>query len=225
VKNYLSEFIGTFCLVMAGTGAIVLNDYSHGAVTHAGVSLTFGLIVMAMILAVGKVSGAHLNPAVTLGLTAAGRFDKSLAMPYLLSQIAGAIAASSVLGLLFPAHDTLGATQPSGSALQSFALEGALTAVLMLTILWVTSEAHLSRFAIALTIGTAVGLGAFIGGPISGASMNPARSIGPALVAHKVADLWIYLTAPTLGALIAVKICRCLRGERCCPPRVASEGV
>src|SRR5512137_2147618 len=127
VKQLLAEFFGTFCLVFAGTGAIVINDVSGGTVTHLGIALTFGLVVLAMVYAVGDLSGAHLNPAVTLGFLAARRFEGRRVLPYIASQTLGALAASLLLRALFPAHATLGATLPAGSAAQSFVLELVLT--------------------------------------------------------------------------------------------------
>ena len=139
-KKLVAECFGTFCLVFAGTGAIVANDFSGGAVTHAGVALTFGLVVLAMIYSVGDISGAHLNPAVTLGFFAAGRFPGREVAPYVGSQLAGALAASFLLKALFPASPTLGATLPAGPVWQSFVLEAVLTAILMFTILNVSAR-------------------------------------------------------------------------------------
>ena len=141
MKKCGAEFIGTFALVFAGTGAIVINEVSGGAITHVGISLTFGLIVLVMIYAVGDVSGAHFNPAVSLGFFAAGRFPLQELVPYVLSQCAGAFAASGMLHLLFPQNATLGTTQPAGSVTQSFVLELILTAILMFVILSVSTGA------------------------------------------------------------------------------------
>ena len=211
MRPLLAETAGTFVLVLAGTGAIVLDDATGGAVTHAGVSLAFGLAVLAMILAFGKASGAHLNPAVTLGLLAAGRFPGRKALPYLLAQVAGALLASASLRLLFPAHPTLGATLPAGSALESFGVEVLLAWLLMLVIL-------LAKGPLApAVIGAVVALEAWFAGPVSGASMNPARSLAPALVSGHLEHLWIYLTAPVLGALLAVGTCRAVCRPGCCP--------
>src|SRR4051794_5658216 len=138
MRRFAAEMIGTFALVFAGTGAIVINDVSGGTVTHVGVALTFGLVVLAMIYAVGDVSGAHLNPAVTLGFFAARRFEAPWVVPYILSQCVGAVAASLVLWAMFPSHGTLGGTQPAGGDLQSFVLETILTWVLMFVILSVS---------------------------------------------------------------------------------------
>lgn len=140
-KKYIAEVLGTFCLVFSGTGAIVINDVSGGTVTHVGVALTFGLIVMAMIYAIGDVSGAHMNPAVTLGFWFSKRLSGRLVMPYIMSQLLGAFVASGLLRAIFLSHATLGATLPAGSALQSFVLETVLTAMLMFVILAVSSGA------------------------------------------------------------------------------------
>lgn len=208
MKSCLAEFLGTFALVFTGTGAIVVNDISGGAITHVGVALTFGLIVMAMILTYGGVSGAHLNPAVTLALASARRFPWRKIPGYLASQFGGALCASLVLKVLFPAHLSLGATLPGGSAAQSFILEFILTALLMLAILHSTHGAGDKSLVPAIAIGAVVGLEAMFAGPICGASMNPARSLGPALVSGKIDHLWIYLAATTLGALLAVPLYR-----------------
>lgn len=155
IKKYGAEFIGTFALVFAGTGAIVINDVSGGAVTHVGVALTFGLIVLAMIYAVGDVSGAHLNPAVTLGFFAARRLHGKVVLPYIASQLVGAFAASALLRALFPQHPTLGTTTPAGGAVQSLVLETVLTAVLMFVILNVSTgpkeRARLRELQLALS--------------------------------------------------------------------------
>lgn len=216
MNKLIAECFGTFCLVLAGTGAIVINDVSGGAITHVGVALTFGLIVMAMIHSVGDVSGAHLNPAVTLGFWTARRFPGKQVLPYLASQTAGALLASGLLRGLFPSHATLGSTLPQGSAGQSFVLEAVLTLILMFVILSVSHGAKEKGLNAAGAIGATVALEAMFAGPISGASMNPARSIGPALVSGQVEHLWIYLTATILGAQCAVLLCRCVRAEGCC---------
>lgn len=218
MKKWFAEAFGTFGLVFAGTGAIVVNDVSGGAVTHVGVALTFGLIVMAMIHAVGDVSGAHLNPAVTLGFFAARRIPGAQVLPYLGSQTAGALAASGLLKLMFPLHATLGATLPAGSAAQSWVLELVLTAILMFVILSVSQGPKEKGLTAALAIGAVVGLEAMFAGPISGASMNPVRSLAPAVMSGHLEHLWIYLTATVAGALLAVPLCRCIREEGCCAP-------
>jgi len=204
LSKSLAEFIGAFFLVFCGTGAIVINDVSEGAVTHVGVSLTFGLIVMAMIYALGDVSGAHLNPAVTLGFWLSKRLPGKEVPYYVFSQLAGALLASAVLRLLFWSHPTLGATLPAGTAGQSFVLELILTALLMFVILCVASGSREQGIMAGIAIGGVVSLEALFAGPICGASMNPARSIAPALVAGRWGELWIYIFAPLAGAALAV---------------------
>ena len=217
-RKYVAEFIGTFALVFAGTGAIITNDVTHGAVTNTGVALTFGMIVLTMIYAVGDVSGAHFNPAVTLGFFAARRLEGKLILPYVLNQFSGALAASLLLRGLFPQHSSLGATAPAGSALQSLILEIVLTALLMFVILNVSTGAKERGITAGIAVGSVIALEALFAGPISGASMNPARSLAPALVSQHLAYLWIYLVAPVTGALIAVVGCRCVRKDCCSVP-------
>jgi len=214
-RKYAAEFIGTFGLVFAGTGAIIINDVSGGAVTSVGIGLTFGLIVLAMIYAIGDVSGAHLNPAVTLGFFAGRRLEAKMVLPYVLSQLSGALAASLLLRALFPQHLTLGLTAPTGPALQSLILEIILTALLMFVILNVSEGAKERGITAGIAVGAVIALEALFGGPISGASMNPARSFAPALVSQHFANLWIYLVAPITGALLAVAGCRCVRKDCC----------
>jgi len=214
-KKYAAEFIGTFGLVFAGTGAIIINAVSGGAVTNVGIGLTFGLIVLAMIYAIGDVSGAHLNPAVTLGFFAAHRLEAKMILPYVLSQVSGALAASLLLRGLFPQHLTLGSTAPAGPALQSLILEIVLTAFLMFVILNVSEGAKERGITAGIAIGSVIALEALFAGPICGASMNPARSFAPAVVSQHLGNLWIYVVAPITGALIAVIGCRCVRKDCC----------
>ncbi len=216
MKKYIAEFLGTFALVFAGTGAIVINQVSGGAIPHAGIALTFGLVVLAMIYTVGDISGAHLNPAVTIGFWASRRFSFSDVGPYIASQLAGAITASSLLKLLFPANTLLGATMPAGSEMQSFILESVLTFFLMLTILNVSTEANEKGITAGIAVGAVIGLEAMFAGPICGASMNPARSIAPAVVSGNLQHLWLYLAGPVLGALLAVPACCAIREPGCC---------
>ena len=199
-----AEVFGTFSLVFAGTGAIVINDVSGGTVTHVGIALTFGLVVMAMIYAVGDVSGAHLNPAVTCGFWLARRLPGRMVPMYLGSQVIGALLASAVLRGMFPSHATLGATLPAGTAAQSFVLETVLTAMLMFVILAVSIGPKEKGLMAGIAVGGVIAFEAMFAGPISGASMNPARSLAPALVSGTFADLWVYVTAPVLGAAVAV---------------------
>jgi aquaporin Z len=217
-KKLAAEALGTFCLVFAGTSAIVIN--SGGSVSHVGVALTFGLVVFAMIAAVGDVSGAHLNPAVTVGFFLARRFPGRLVLPYVLVQCAGAVLASLTVRVLFPTDASLGGTSPAGSAYQSWLLELLLTAGLMFVILGVSTGAAEKGITAGLAIGAVIALEALFGGPVSGASMNPARSLGPALVSWQLGSVWLYLTAPVAGAALAIPACRCVRQSGCCsiPP-------
>ena len=225
MKKCAAEFVGTFALVFAGTGAIVINETSGGAITHVGISLTFGLIVLAMIYTVGDISGAHLNPAVSLGFFAARRFPLREVVQYIVSQCAGAFVASGILHFLFPQNAALGATEPAGSATQSFILELILTTILMFVILNVSTGAAEKGITAGIAVGAVIGLEAMFAGPICGASMNPARSLAPAVVSQHLSSLWIYLIAPALGALLAVLGCRCVREPGCCaiPSRGASS--
>jgi aquaporin NIP len=216
MRRLAAEALGTFALVFAGTGAVVVNDVSGGAVTNVGIALTFGLIVLAMIYAVGDVSGAHLNPAVTLGFLAARRFDARWVAPYVASQCAGALLASLALRLMFPTSTTLGATLPAGGDLQSFVLEAVLTFLLMFVILSVSTGSKEKGVLAGVAVGSVIALEALFAGPISGASMNPARSLAPALVSLRLDSLWVYLTAPVLGACAGVLACRCVQEPGCC---------
>jgi aquaporin Z len=213
-KQLAAEAIGTYCLVFAGTTAIVVN--SSGVISHVGVALTFGLVVFAMIAALGDVSGAHLNPAVTIGFWLARRFGGRAVVPHILSQCCGAIVASLTVRLLFPSDSTLGGTVPAGPLYQSWVLELLLTAGLMFVILGVSTGAKEKGITAGLAIGAVVGLEAMFAGPVCGASMNPARSLAPALVSWQLGTVWIYLTAPVVGAALAVPACRCVREAGCC---------
>jgi aquaporin NIP len=216
MRKLASEFLGTFGLVFAGTGAIVINNVSNGVITHAGIALTFGLIVLAMIYTFGDVSGAHLNPAVTVGFATARRFPWREVPGYVVAQISGAFAASGLLRLLFPSDMKLGTTLPAGAETQSFILEAVLTFLLMLVILNVSTGAKEKGITAGIAVGSVIALEAMFAGPICGASMNPARSLAPALVSGHVEHLWIYLIAPPLGACAAILACRCVREKECC---------
>lgn len=208
MKAYLSEGVGTFVLVFVGTGSVIANGYSDGAVTLVGISLAFGLVVLAMVYALGDISGAHINPAVTLGLWLSGRVSSAIVLPYVLCQCLGAIAASLLLRIIFGLEHGLGGTAPSESIYQAFAMETVTTFILMLVILCVTVGAKEKGITAGLVIGAVVFFDIIIAGPISGASMNPARSLGPALVGLNLGSLWIYFVAPCLGAGLAVLVAR-----------------
>jgi aquaporin NIP len=216
MKRFASEMIGTFALVFAGTGAIVINEATGGAVSHVGIALTFGLIVLAMIYTVGDISGAHLNPAVTIGFWASRRLPGRDVVPYIGSQISGALLASGLLRILFPENKFLGATLPAGSEWQSFVLEAVLTFFLMLTILNVSAGAKEKGITAGIAVGAVITLEAMFAGPICGASMNPARSLAPAVLSGHLEHVWIYLTAPPVGACAAMLACRCVREDGCC---------
>ena len=204
----VAEFCGTFGLVFIGTGALVVNKMTGGDITHVGVSLSFGLTVLAMIYAFGDVSGAHINPAVTVGFWASGRFDGRRVPGYVVAQCAGALTASGAVRMLFPAAVSLGGTMPSGSSSQAFVLESILTLILMLVILSVSFGAKEMGLLAGVAIGAVIAFEALFAGPVSGASMNPARSLGPAIVAGEIHSLWVYLVAPFFGALLAVPLYR-----------------
>lgn len=206
MNRYIAEGFGTFALVFCGTGAIVINEASNGIVTHLGIAITFGLIVVAMIYALGDISGAHINPAVTIAFTIAGKFPKQDVLPYVLAQCIGALIASGTLRLLFPDVQTLGETIPSGAIVQSFVLEFILSLFLMFVIIQVATGSKEVGMMAGLAIGFTVLLEALFAGPICGASMNPARSLGPAIVNGNLTVLWIYLIAPTLGAMSSIAL-------------------
>jgi aquaporin NIP len=206
MRNYIAELIGTFALVFCGTGAIIIDQQSRGAVTHVGIAITFGLIVMSMIYSLGNISGAHLNPAVSIGFAIAGRFPVKRLPGYIASQLIGALVASFTLKFLFPTNEILGATIPAGSEMQSFILEFILTFVLMLVILNVAVDGKEQGMFAGLAVGAVIGLEAMFAGPICGASMNPARSIAPAIVSGHMEHLWLYIIAPIAGALSAIPV-------------------
>lgn len=200
-------------MVFCGTGAIIINQESGGVVTHMGIAITFGLIVMSMIYAFGSISGAHMNPAVSIAFTLSEKLALRELLPFVLSQSAGAITASCTLHVLFPANATLGSTLPAGSALQSFILELFLTFILMLVILNVGRKSKREGGLEGIVIGGVVGLEAMFAGPICGASMNPARSLAPAIISGHTEHLWVYLSATVFGAILAVLVSKFLLAE------------
>lgn len=222
LKPYFAEFVGTFMLVLAGCGAIVsLGD--AGWAGHIGIALTFGLVVMTGIYAVGETSGAHFNPAVTLAFWWAGRFPAIEVPKYISSQCLAAIAACGVLYAIQPdmptaTQSTLGATLPTAGWWQSWLLEFILTWWLVIVILSVATGAKEKGLFAGLAIGACVALEAMFAGPFTGASMNPARSLGPALFSGHWDVLWIYCTAPIAGALFGVFTCPHIHTEPCCTP-------
>lgn len=214
MRKYTAEFLGTFALVFCGTGAIVIDQQTNGGVTHAGIAITFGFIVMAMIYTLGDISGAHLNPAVTIAFTLAKRFKLKYVAPYIVSQLSGGLVASMLLKCLFPSNEFLGATMPAGSEMQSFILEFILTFFLMFVIINVaTGNKEQGMFA-GLAIGSTVLLEAMFAGPICGASMNPVRSVSPALISGHTEHLWIYVVATVSGAAFAIPVWRFLTNQK-----------
>jgi aquaporin Z len=214
MNKYLAEFIGTFAMVFCGTGAIIINQVSGGIVTHVGVAITFGFIVMAMIYSLGDISGAHMNPAVTIAFTIAKRFPVYQILPYIISQLAGAVLASVILHSLFPNNLTLGATLPAGPIMQSFILEFILSFFLMLVIINVANGSKEQGMFAGLAIGSTVLLEAMFAGPISGASMNPVRSIAPAVISGHTEHLWIYIIAPLAGTAAAIPVFNLLHNKK-----------
>ncbi|WP_340199049.1 MIP/aquaporin family protein [Ascidiimonas sp. W6] len=215
-KKLFAEFIGTFAMVFCGTGAMTINEITNGSITHPGIAITWGLIVMAMIYAFGEISGAHFNPAVTIAFTYAGKFKKSNILPYIGAQILGAIVASALLWILFPQSEFYGATIPSIDSWRAFIMELVLAFFLMVVIINVSTGSKETGTMAGIAIGGIILLEAMFAGPVTKASMNPARSIGPALVSGHFEHLWLYLTAPILGALLAVISCRLVKKEQCC---------
>lgn len=213
MRNKLTaEFIGTFILVFAGAGAVMVNDIT-GALGHAGVAITFGFVIVALIYSFAHVSGAHFNPAVTIAFYAMGEFDRKRVIPYIGAQILGGIVASATLCFLLQEDFThlsevsyLGATLPHGSVAQSFGFEFLLAFILMLVISASAVHGKATKDFAGIAIGFTVGLEAMFAGPITGASMNPARSIGPAIVSGHYEHLWLYIVATILGALLAAVV-------------------
>jgi len=216
MKKYIAELIGTFTLVFCGCGAIVTNEFSQGTVTHSGIALTFGLVVMSLIYAFGDISGAHFNPAVTLAFTYAKKFPLKEVPKYILAQCIGAIIAAVLLLILFPDNELLGTTLPQIDVWRVFLFEVILTFFLMLVIINVSTGSKESGIMAGIAIGGVVWFEAQFAGPITGASMNPARSIGPALVSGHLEHLWLYIFAPIIGALLAVMSCKLVKDDQCC---------
>ena len=206
-----AEFVGTFSLVFAGTGAIIIDAITNGGVSHVGIGLTFGLIIMVMIYAFGHVSGAHFNPAVTLAFAAGRHFPWRIVPLYWAAQLAGGVTASLVHRALFGDVAHLGTTLPRGTASQSFMLEIVLTLMLMVVITSVATDTRAVGQAAAIAIGGTIGLEALFAGPISGASMNPARSLAPAIVSGTWQDQWLYVAGPAIGAVAGVLIYNWIR--------------
>lgn len=218
MKKYIAEIIGTFAMIFCGCGAMTINEITGGAISHAGVAATWGLIVMAMIYAFGEISGAHFNPAVTIGFAFAKKFSWKEVPKYISSQIIGAIAAAFLLWFLFPESQFLGETTPAQGfpAYKAAILEFLLTFFLMLTIINVSTGSKEIGTMAAIAVGGVILLEAMFAGPMTKASMNPARSIAPALFTGNFQYLWLYITAPILGAMTAVSSCKLVKDDNCC---------
>jgi MIP family channel proteins len=214
-RRVAAEALGTFCLVFAGTGAIVIDGVAGGPIGHGGVAAAFGLVVAAMIFAVGHLSGAHLNPAVTLAFAVGRHFPPREVGPYIAAQALGALTASLALRGLFGRDSGLGGTRPAHvTDLSAAVLEAGLTAVLVVVVLAVATDARAAGALAAVAVGGTVALMALVFGPVTGASMNPVRSLAPAVVGGEMTGLWIYLVGPAAGALIGVGVYEVLRGTR-----------
>ncbi len=209
--KYLTEMLGTFFMVFAGTGAIVIHDLFGGTITHLGISVVFGLVVLVVIYAFGEVSGAHINPAVTFAFWLSKQFPGKQVTPYVVAQLVGAILASFLLHTMFPSHDTYGATIPKINLGGAFGMEMLLSFFLMTVILFVSEGSKETGLMAGVAIGSTVGLEALFAGPVTGASMNPARSFGPALVSGDLSVIWLYIAAPILGMCVSVVIFNLLK--------------
>ena len=215
MKKYIAETIGTFSMIFCGCGAMVINDFTGGTITHPGVSITWGLIVMAMIYAFGDISGAHFNPAVTVGFAVAKKFSWNEVPKYIVAQFLGAFAASLVLLFLFSESD-LGATLPTIGPLKLFVIELLLSFFLMVVIINVSTGSKEIGPIAGIAVGSVILLEAMFAGPLTKASMNPIRSLAPALASGNFTHLWVYLTAPFIGMFLAVFSCKLVKSDNCC---------
>lgn len=216
MKKYIAEFIGTFSMIFCGTGAMTINEVTGGGVTHVGIAITWGLIVMAMIYAFGDISGAHFNPAVSIAFAYAKKFSWKEVPKYIVAQVLGALLASVILYVLFPTSETLGATIPTVDVWRAFVLELLLAFFLMTVIINVSTGSKEIGIIAGIAIGGVVLLEALFAGPITKASMNPARSFAPAMISGNMDELWLYILAPIIGALLAVVSCKLVKDENCC---------
>lgn len=212
----IAEFIGTFFLVFAGTGAIVVDSIGH-QVTHVGVSMVFGLVIAVLIYALGHVSGAHFNPAVTVGFWALGEFPAKRVPAYVTVQLLGAVLGSALLFAMFGKMGGLGVTLPQGATIVSFVFEIAMTFLLVFVIFGSAVHGKAVKSFAGIAIGATIALDALFGGPVSGASMNPARSLGPAIVSGTWTDQWLYIVGPLIGALLAVAVYKAMTSNQDAP--------
>jgi aquaporin Z len=217
VRRALAEALGTYFLVLIGPGTAMVDAFTDGAVGHVGVALAFGFVVVAMIFALGHLSGAHINPAVTLAFWSVGRFPASEVAPYVAAQCAGGTLASlTLVGVLGPVG-RLGATLPSIPMGKALAVESLLSFGLMFVIMAVATDRRVPDGFAAVGVGLTVGFCALMGGPLTGASMNPARSFGPALVGRLWDGHWVYWVAPITGMLVAARTYELLRSAEPAP--------
>ena len=218
MKRYFAESIGTFAMIFCGCGAMTINEITNGAITHPGVAITWGLIVMAMIYAFGEISGAHFNPAVTVAFAYAKKFAWKEVPKYMIAQFIGALLACLVLWFLFPESNSLGSTFPAEGfdAYKAFVLELLLTFFLMVVIINVSTGSKEIGTMAAIAVGGVILLEAMFAGPMTKASMNPIRSLAPAIVSGNLQHLWLYLTAPFIGAILAISTCKLVKDDNCC---------
>lgn len=218
MKQYISETIGTFAMIFCGCGAMTINEITGGAISHVGVAATWGLIVMVMIYAFGEISGAHFNPAVTIGFAFAKKFAWNKVPKYVLAQAIGAIFAAFLLWFLFPESEFLGETTPVAGfpAYKAAILEFLLTFFLMVVIINVSTGSKEIGTMAAIAVGGVILLEAMFAGPMTKASMNPIRSIAPAIFTGNFQYLWLYITAPILGTITAVSSCKLVKDDNCC---------
>ncbi|AXT19742.1 MIP family channel protein [Flavobacteriaceae bacterium AU392] len=216
MKKYTAEFLGTFIMVFCGCGAMAINEITGGEITHPGVAVTWGLVVMTMIYAFGEISGAHFNPAVTVSFAYAKKFEWKEVPKYIIFQFLGALAAALLLLYLFPESETLGTTIPSIEPLKAFIIELLLTFFLMVVIINVSTGSKEIGTQAAIAVGATILLEAMFAGPITKASMNPIRSLAPAIASGHYEHLWLYVTAPFIGAILAVVSCKFIKDDNCC---------
>jgi len=218
MKKYIAEFIGTFILIFCGCGAMTINEITGGDVTHVGIGITWGFVVIALIYALGDISGAHLNPAVSIAFAFAKKFKWQEVPKYVVAQLLGALLASYALKFLFPTSVFLGGTHLHEiiDPMRGFVIEFLLTFFLMLVIINVSTGSKEVGIVAGIAIGGVVMLEALFAGPMTNASMNPVRSIAPAIASLKFDCLWVYIVAPVLGAITAVASCKLIKDENCC---------
>jgi len=218
MKKYIAEFIGTFILIFCGCGAMTINEVTGGSVGHVGIGITWGFVVIAMIYALGDVSGAHLNPAVSIAFAFAKKFNWKEVPRYFIAQLFGALLASLTLKFLFPTSDFLGGTHVNEiiDPIRAFVIEFLLTFFLMFVIINVSTGSKEVGIIAGIAIGGVVMLEALFAGPMTNASMNPVRSLAPAIVSLKFDAIWVYLIAPVLGAVTAVSTCKFVKYDNCC---------